>query len=242
IGFIPQIAASWQSLKDIFKLQSGDTTTSEENIDSTHISNPLADKIPKLGDKKFIPASLAFLNSLIRSNAENFLGEDTVENIKRSGHNELLQKFTREFDAIGQNFLAPQQQNSQNSWQALFMPFMFQDNLQQANIYVRKDSQNKSGEQDNSAGGTRFIIEVELNKFGAVQMDGLVKKAQNSQFNLIIRSNKIFSNEDQSAIGNIFNDVALQTGFSGILTFQHTKDFSVKPLKEIVDSAIDTPA
>ena len=234
-----EIAKTWSSLNEIINIvqeKNQSSSTSTTNL-------PQLDKSSSANSQpvnNFVNSSLKLINSLITGNAKEVLGESTVNNLQQSSHTDLIQKFSQELTNIANNFNAPTT-NNEPKWQTIIMPFMFQDSLQQARISVKDDSKKNKNSADKSSGGVRFVVEVDLSELGGVQMDGLVRKQQsNTVFDLMLRTNTTFSSADQAEITSIYNNIAAQTGFTGTIAFQTTKDFPVKPLDAVNTSNIIT--
>ena len=229
---LAEIAGAWESFTAIVSMleNTGNAATNQ----STNTPS-LPSGIPQLGSN-FVSSSLSFLSSLASGNTAKALGNDTVDNLKAAGQTGLLQRFISEASMMFSATAAKTEQPVP-TWQATFLPFVYQGEAQQARIYVKRDgSQNKKqGTGKVTAGGTRFVVEVDLSEMGGVQMDGLIRKKQaNTVFDLMIRSNTEFTPQERNDITDIYNEAAQQTGFSGSIAFQTTHDFPVKPLDEIL--------
>lgn len=219
---LSELASSWQSLKDI---------ASQPSVASTG----LLARLPQLGPD-FASSTMSFISSLLQGDARKLLGDDTIDALHKNGRGDLVEKFSSEMAELGSSFSAPVEQKS-GGWQTLFLPFVYQEALQQARIYVKRETPKK---EKSAKGGadTRFVLEVDLSEIGPLQMDGLVrKKEQATAFDLVIRSQKPFLSEDQVQISAIYADAAALTGFKGSLSFQVTRDFPVKPLEEAIGGA-----
>jgi hypothetical protein len=218
---LSEIAASWQSLKDIVGLV---------NARNAPAASALLERLPQLGPG-FLSQSTTFIATLLQGDARKLLGEDTLDLLRQNGRLDLIEKFSGELANLGASFTA-QGQRPVSGWQPLFLPFVYQETLQQARLYVKRDTPKKE-RGTKSSGDTRFVVEVDLTELGSLQMDGLVrKKEQSTVFDLVIRSHHAFAPADQAEMLRIYVGAADLTGFKGTLAFQVTQDFPVKPLEE----------
>ena len=68
-------------------------------------------------------------------------------------------------------------------------------------------------------------------------MDGFVRKESDTlQFDMVIRSLSGLSNEVQSDIAKIYNNMGEITGYKGSITFQNVKEFPVNPMQDITNT------
>ena len=222
---LTELANSWQTLNDII------TVTQAGNPQA---AQALTARLPQLGPE-FAATSTSFIAAVASGNARKLLGDDVVETLRQSGRADLVEKFSSEAGTLSQAFNPSEQKPGlQPSWQSFFLPFVFQESVQQARLYVKRDNPKKGrGTDDKQGDDTRFVVEVELSELGPMQMDGLVrKKEQDIAFDLMIRSHTAFSKEQMADITDLYSGAAELTGFKGAIGFQVVKDFPVKPLEE----------
>ena len=220
---LTELAGSWQSLKDII---------STLNAANAPAASTLLARLPQLG-ANFVSESLNFMASLLQGDARKLLGDDAVNTLRSNGRQDLIGKFSGEIANLSSGFSAPEQKPV-TGWQTLFLPFVYQEALQQARVYIKRDNRKKEAAATKATADTRFVVEVDLSEIGGIQMDGLVrKKEQATAFDLVIRSHHAFGKQEQEQILSIYNEAAELTGFKGSLSFQVTRDFTVKPLEEV---------
>jgi hypothetical protein len=98
--------------------------------------------------------------------------------------------------------------------------------LRQVNIYVRENA-SKANE---AAKDRRVIVEINTEKFGAMQLDIFYK---NKSLDLAVRSIAEMALVDQENIALIFYNALNISNFSGGINFMQVKEFPIKPLNEI---------
>ncbi len=184
--------------------------------------------LPQIGPN-FTAGSMAFLSALGQGSLTKWLGSDVTALLQQQGQNHLADRLGTEFTALRDSFLSP----PQNQWQLFLLPYVHNEELQQARFFLKKEKQ-KQGQTKKSP-DTRFVIEVSLSALGDMQFDGLVrKKEEATQFDLVLRTRSPLPQEDQEEITRIFNEASEITGFAGSINIQAVREFPVKPLDEMV--------
>ena len=84
--------------------------------------------------------------------------------------------------------------------------------------------------------GERFVVEVDLSRLGALQLDGLIRKRR---FDLILRSRTPLSEAMHDDITRIFTSAAEAGGLAGHIVFQALPAFPVAPIKELPVAATE---
>ena len=161
--------------------------------------------------------------------------QDTLpENIKQALPKEMVEQLSLsrsapEFSSLKTAMAeAPPPQ-----WSFILVPVMQGDEMQHMRWFKRK--QEREAHDKNSGEGTRFVVELETHNLGSIQLDGLFfNQPKNKEFDLVVRSQKPFSDEEQEQIAGIYNNYGEITGYRGSLRFEQTQACPVQPLADII--------
>lgn len=218
-----ELTTSWQGLQETMHLL--------QQADPALTQSFLQNVFPR-PDSHFAKDVLFFLMALKAGDLSEWTGKKTLETLEKLGRGDLTRKLTAEFSVLRQFFIESPNPN----WQAAFIPVFAGGEWQQLRLFLKKEPKKSNGNPD-EASGTRFIMEVDLSRFGPMQFDGFVRKqVKNTLFDLIIRTTDPLPDPDQQAIRQIFADAAGLTGFRGGLSFQIGQPFPLLPLEEILKS------
>jgi hypothetical protein len=102
--------------------------------------------------------------------------------------------------------------------------------VRQLRVFTRR--RNPAGGAASSSG--RFIVEVEFESVGPLQLDGLVNKPR---LDLILRSHVDLPPPLQAGIAGVFGQTCDGAGLVGKIFFQTLPTFPVSPLDELAQSA-----
>ena len=243
---ITELARSAGALNDIFSLLTGLNTPDAQNFLQNNIPSfsPPAN-LPQQQTANFLTALLNFAAALKTGNFQEWLGQKNAKWLVDNGHENLLKKASSEFASLSRQFTNSTPQTPANStqsqhWQSLFFPIAVDGQLQQARLFVKRDKEQQQGNNgQKTEEDTRFVLEMDLTHTGQMQMDGFVRRSNNSgagntQFDLVIRSHQPISATAQSDISKIYSDTGEITGYSGSINFQTTQNFPVNPMEEII--------
>jgi hypothetical protein len=204
-----------------------------QSVDNTSIYNKLnmlsiGDFLFKLNDNW--SALKQLLDSFIRFRAKN---NGIVEDSKDiSNSKELLKKLLdnpinkQEIRILSENlnklkelYMMPYiNHDEEHSWYSFFIPIFDGDKVINNKVYTQR-TKNQI---------LRFIIEINLEKFGEIQIDGYVKLNSNKipeSLDLIIRFKAFLNQELQGEICEMFTLYQNLSGIRGVLNFQQVQDF-----------------
>ena len=182
--------------------------------------------IPQPGTKQFGNKMLSFLQA-----GKN---DDALDALRQSLPKDQLEKLG--FNRVAQEFASLKQATAETppqQWNFVMVPVMEGDEMYQMRWFRRKQS---GGEEDGGEkAGTRFVVELTTENLGNIQLDGLFfDVTKNKQFDLVVRSNQEFSDEEQQGIANIFQSYGQIAGYSGSIRFEEAQQFPVNPMQDIV--------
>lgn len=225
-----ELAQQWSSLQQIFSLLSGRSllgTPPQTDI-------PTASNQPTPSAKDIGPGLLVFITALRGGNFRSWLGKDNIKWLEDQGQGNLVKKAEGEFNSIATQYA----ETKPGQWQSLYFPVAVEGMLQQVRAFIKRDrnKQNTSGQETKSE-DTRFVIELDLTQLGELQMDGFVRKQDNTlNFDMMIRTLTPLSPEIQQDILAIYNATGAITGYKGSLAFQSVREFPVNPMQDIIAS------
>ena len=206
------LSQDWSALRETVAL-----LTRHEPGQATMPPLPLPQVGPRLA-----AGLLNFLAAFGAGDFASWFGAGAKERLERSGHSDLVTRARQELGQIAQ--LATD--TAGDEWRLLLLPLLDETGLQKARLYLRRRSRDgNSADRDES--GTRFILEVELTRLGALQLDGLM---QARRFDLMLRSRVPLTTKMQRDITDIFDEARAIGGFAGTMAFATAPTFPVIPL------------
>lgn len=230
---LSELSGKWDSLQQILHVL-GEGNTAQG-------ASALAN-LPSVSTDVFKPTTLGnqtlfFLSALKGGDFEGWIGKTAIRKLEDKGYSSLVRKAEGEFMSIARQWAEVAQPNQ---WQSLYLPMVIQGEVQQVRAFVKRDKKkNEEGEEEN-AEDTRFVLEMDLSQLGALQMDGLVqRKEQSLQFDLVVRSHQPLDAQLEHDISHIFQETAEITGYRGQILFQTTAHFPINPLEETLPHSQD---
>ena len=176
-------------------------------------------------DRRLAAALSFFLDAARRGDARGWLGAEAGDALDKAGRGDLL-------DRLADNFRSMAHESAQTppgDWRPLAFPLFDGTAFQRVELFV------KAPRDDDEAGGVgggepsrRFILDLDLSRLGALQLDGLVK-ARSRRFDLILRSRDPLPDDLRSELLGAFAASLDAVGFAGGLSFQTGNRHWVRP-------------
>lgn len=169
---------------------------------------------------QFTPAALFFLSAVRSGDIGGWLGDKTVEMLRRAGKGNLLSRLSAEGGMLSRLSAEPVSQD----WRALPLPMAWENEMQKVTLFYKREEREGSDNQDGEK-QTRFVFDLNLSKMGPVQVDGLYR---NKRLDIILRTEQRFTEAMHMAMRKTYADALRQTDVTGELSFQNTPDQWVK--------------
>jgi hypothetical protein len=174
-------------------------------------------------DSRLGPALLLLIGALRGGDLRGWLGQAATRALERASGPGLLQRLGGDLATL--RSLAV---DGAGDWRAFFLP-VYDGDLSQVRIFIHRRDPNGAGDDPSEDPGKRFVVEVDLSRLGAVQLDGLVRQRR---FDLVVRSHEPWDEAMRRDIAGIFVGATEAAGFGGTITFQALATFPVAPTKE----------
>ena len=144
-----------------------------------------------------------------------WLGEDPDRALQRSKPG-ILARLGDEFAQLARAREEPVSGN----WQMSLILLFNGSDIDQVRLFMcHHGKTSEDGENGEAEGGVRFIIDLELDRLGRLQFDGLVQ-GKDKRFDLILRSAGDLPQHVGNDIRQIFQDACELTGIKGGIVFQ----------------------
>ncbi len=111
-------------------------------------------------------------------------------------------------------------------WRVLTLPLMMGAAVEPLRLFLRR----KNGQSARDPAGQRFIIEAELSRLGALQLDGLVR---GNRLDLVLRSHAPLPQGLRDEAGALFRRASAAAGYFGDIVFAIATSFAVDPLTQL---------
>lgn len=207
-------AAGWATLSDaIAVLQKADPAAAQV----------LVERLPDFGPQ-FVPNMVTWIAAATTGDMRGWLGDRTIKALEKAGRSDLVAKLEGDMGEMRTPVALPR---TANEWQALTLPLFFGQQIERIRMTVRR---NKGDDEDEGRDeeGTRFLVDVDMSRLGALQFDGLIKR-QAKRFDLIVRSRLELPDQVRRDIGGIFARSLEGLGMTGSAAFKSAVAF-VEPI------------
>lgn len=199
------------------------------------LSNAMIQPGPDMG-----AAILHFMKEVRQGGGDigRWLGPEIMRFLEKIRRPDLAQRLGEDFQRIRQAFA----DSAGMPWQVLFIPVHDGRTVQMARLYLHREEAEGDGRESGPTKrkGTRFVVEVDLSVWGALQLDGLVyppEEKRKTQFDLFVRTHRPLEEDHRQAMQALYLEAAEQTGFEGQIMFRVEESFPVDPGGELAQYA-----
>ena len=159
---------------------------------------------------------LRLLISLAGGEPQPWQSAALVAGLQRAGRAELAGQIEDE-----QRLAAQTVADDRGEWRLSMTPFLQDERLHALRFY-RRDSGDQTGGSDEDGHATRFVVELDLSRYGQFQMDGLVN---GKRFDLAIRSRRGLTAPIQQDLREIYERATEAAGLTGQILFDDGPDW-----------------
>ena len=162
-----------------------------------------------------LSAALGFFLAAMRGgDARGWLGDEASSTLDKAGRRDLLERLDKDFEGLRRDAAEP----LPGDWRSYTIPLMDSTGPKPIKLHVHplKEDEESDG-RPRGKPGSRFLIDLDLSRFGPMQLDGLVRP---NHFDLILRSHAALPPELRVELIQVFADSVRAVGYSGGLSFQ----------------------
>ena len=112
-------------------------------------------------------------------------------------------------------------------WRTIPVPWNAEGKIDRIALITRREGDDDDEDKKKKGakgGGTRFLIDLDLSRLGALQLDGMFRK-QAKSFDLIVRAKDALPAEMTREMPGLFAAANAAMGMTGTLSFQVVKRF-----------------
>ncbi|PWC31155.1 hypothetical protein [Azospirillum sp. TSO35-2] len=166
-------------------------------------------------NRKLTAALSFFLSAMRGGDAQGWLGDEASTALDKAGRRDLLDRLTQDFDGLKREAAEP----LPGDWRSYTIPLMDAHGPKPIKLHVHplKEDEESGGGKERGKPGSRFLIDLDLSRFGPMQLDGLVRP---NHFDLILRSHAALPPELRVELIQVFADSVRAVGYTGGLSFQ----------------------
>ena len=165
-------------------------------------------------NRKLTAALGFFLAAMRGGDARGWLGDDASSALDKAGRRDLLDRLEKDFEGLRREAAEP----LPGDWRSYTIPLMDSSGPKPIRLHVHPLKEDEEGDgKPRGKPGSRFLIDLDLSRFGPMQLDGLVRP---NHFDLILRSHGTLPPELRVELIQVFADSVRAVGYSGGLSFQ----------------------
>ncbi len=164
---------------------------------------------------------LRLLVSLASGDPQPWQSAALVAGLQRAGRGELAGQVEDE-----QRLAAQTVADDRGEWRLGLAPFLQDEHLYALRFY-RRDAHEHAGGSEDDGHTTRFVVELDLSRYGQFQMDGLV---HGKRFDLAVRSRHSLAAPVQQDLRQIYERAVEAAGLKGQILFDAGPEWRSMPL------------
>ena len=175
--------------------------------------------LPNAAAPSQMGASILFFVAAIRSgDIQGWLGDKTVDALKRAGKSDVLGRLGQELSGLARM----NSDGISGDWKALSLPLAWQNEIHKMALHYRSEDEDHSSTPQVSGKRTRFIMDLDLSQMGKVQLDGIFTGLSESvgRLDLILRTEQSFSTAMKQEMRQAYSKALSETKITGELSFQ----------------------
>lgn len=183
----------------------------------------LVERLPDFGPQ-FVPNMITWIAAASTGDMRSWLGDRTIKALEKAGRSDLIERLEGDMGEMRASVTLPQ---TSSAWQTVILPLFFGQQVERVRVTVRR-TRGDDEEEGRDEEGTRFLVDIDMSRLGALQLDGLIKR-QAKRFDLIVRSRRELPDQIQHDIGSIFARSLEGLGMTGGAVFKAAVAF-VEPI------------
>lgn len=146
-------------------------------------------------------------------------GEAVDHALTAAGQDRLRQKLGADVAELGR--LSTDE--STGEWQVLTVPLLSGAAVEPLRLYVRR----RGAAPDTPEDGARFVLEAELSRLGAMQLDGMVR---GRRLDVVLRTHTPLPPDLRAEAAGVFRSSSAAHGLAGDIVFATAATFTIAPL------------
>lgn len=146
-------------------------------------------------------------------------GDAVARALTAAGHDKLRLRLGEDIGELSRL----SDDHATGKWQVMTLPLIGGTTVEPLRVYLQRRDAGDAEAED----GTRFVVETELSRLGALQLDGRVR---GSRFDLVLRSHTPLPADLTTEASAIFRSAAAAAGYHGDIVFATAAEFGVAPM------------
>ena len=219
----PAAGRGWPTLEEaLMVLSKADGLSAEapQGAPNPSALPPTLENVIPHNGPQLAQALIAAVAAIKTGDVRALLGDHTMRALDAVGRHDLVTRLGNDFQQLSSVVPDPT-----GDWRGLVIPVHDGNAMQYVRFYLRRNRKQANDGHDPD-GTTRFLVNVDLSRIGAMQLDGLVKP---KKFDLIVRTREALDNGMRRDIAKIFDDSLAATGQTGGVSFQASRPFAQLP-------------
>jgi len=174
------------------------------------------------GEAPRLAAALLFFMGVLKGNGM-WPGDQVGAALTGAGRADLRARLAKDVSDLRQQSAA----SANGDWRVFTLPVLDEAAVRPIRLYVRNPQDDGQGGKRDPQ-GSRFVLDLDLSRFGPLQLDGLVRSGR---FDLVLRSHEAIDPTMRAEMSALFHTSMDGSGFSGDIAFVITPQFPVAPLQ-----------